>query len=336
MLRLFVLWRMNLTPKIKIALDETRMLVLGVQILIGFQLRGAFEAGFDRLPHLSRYLDAVALLLMIFAFGLLVLPGPFHRVAEQGNSSGTFHGLICRLSAAALAPFAIGLGLVVGVITVQIWGAAPGIAFGSLTCLVALCSWYGVEEIAKRVDGHKERAMTEEQSNITERPKLEDRIKQMLTEARIVLPGVQALLGFQLAIVLTASFDKLSAGLKAVHGVSLLLTALSIVLLMTPAAYHRIVFRGEVSQSFERIGSVLITVATIPLALALSGDVFVVCSKIFESKQAAGAIGFLVLATLIGLWHIVPTIARRRRTREEPSSSDAGRLSGSMRVGQRL
>src|SRR4051812_317148 len=202
---------MKLTPKIKIALDETRMLVLGVQILIGFQLRGAFEAGFDRLPQFSRYLNGVALLLMIFALGLLVLPGPFHRVAEQGNCSGTFHRLVCRLTAAALAPFAIGLGLVVGVVTVQIWGPTLGIVLGSSVCLVALFSWYGIEEIAKQVEGHQERAMTQEQLNKTERPELEERIKQMLTEARIVLPGVQALLGFQLAIVLTDSFEKLSA-----------------------------------------------------------------------------------------------------------------------------
>jgi len=31
---------MELTKKIKIALDETRMLILGAQILLGFQFRG--------------------------------------------------------------------------------------------------------------------------------------------------------------------------------------------------------------------------------------------------------------------------------------------------------
>jgi hypothetical protein len=36
--------------KLKIALEETRMLVLGAQVLLGFQLRGAFEDGFEDLP----------------------------------------------------------------------------------------------------------------------------------------------------------------------------------------------------------------------------------------------------------------------------------------------
>jgi hypothetical protein len=35
--------KMKLAQKIKIALDETRMLVLGVQILLGFQFRGVFR-----------------------------------------------------------------------------------------------------------------------------------------------------------------------------------------------------------------------------------------------------------------------------------------------------
>jgi hypothetical protein len=40
----------KLSGKVKIALDETRMLILGVQILVGFQFRIVFEDAFDRLP----------------------------------------------------------------------------------------------------------------------------------------------------------------------------------------------------------------------------------------------------------------------------------------------
>ena len=44
------------------------------------------------------------------------------------------------------------------------------------------------------------------------------KIDYALTEARIVLPGAQALLGFQFAIVLTAGFAELSSVEKALHG----------------------------------------------------------------------------------------------------------------------
>jgi Family of unknown function (DUF6328) len=96
---------------------------------------------------------------------------------------------------------------------------------------------------------------------------LHAKIEQLLTEARVVLPGAQALFGFQLAIVLTQSFERLPSMSKAVHAASLFLVALAIVMLMAPAAYHRIVYAGEDTQDMYRIGSALVTVATVPLAL---------------------------------------------------------------------
>jgi len=52
---------MELSKKVKIALDETRMLILGAQILLGFQFRGPFSDGFDQLPTGARYLAGLAL-----------------------------------------------------------------------------------------------------------------------------------------------------------------------------------------------------------------------------------------------------------------------------------
>ena len=40
---------MELSKKVKVALDETRMLILGAQILLGFQFRGVFGDGYDQL-----------------------------------------------------------------------------------------------------------------------------------------------------------------------------------------------------------------------------------------------------------------------------------------------
>jgi hypothetical protein len=54
---------MKIAQKVKIALDETRMLVLGAQILIGFQFRGVFQDLYSELPAPSRYLNGLALLL---------------------------------------------------------------------------------------------------------------------------------------------------------------------------------------------------------------------------------------------------------------------------------
>jgi len=68
------------------------------------------------------------------------------------------------------------------------------------------------------------------------------------------------------------------------HAVSVFLVAIAVVLLMAPAAYHRIVYAGEVSEDMHRVGSALVTAATVPLALGLAGDVCVVITKIAGSQ----------------------------------------------------
>jgi hypothetical protein len=37
--------------KVKTAMDETRLLILGAQILLGFHLNGAFQSGFGKRVH---------------------------------------------------------------------------------------------------------------------------------------------------------------------------------------------------------------------------------------------------------------------------------------------
>src|SRR5579871_6348363 len=103
--------RMELSKKVKTALDETRMLILGGQILLGFELRGVFADGFDRLPRHARLLDAVGLGLMVVVVALLIAPEPYHRIVEDGNDSGRFHDLVTDIADLALLPFALALAI---------------------------------------------------------------------------------------------------------------------------------------------------------------------------------------------------------------------------------
>ena len=301
---------MELGKKVKVALDEARMLILGAQVLIGFQLRGVFQNAFDALPAWSRYLDGLALLLMVCTLGLLIFPGPYHRIVEQGNNSGRFHELTGTAVSWALAPFAVSLGLVVGIACERVWGPLGGSTAGLAAGLIAFGFWYGLGEFGKGVAGKMERAVSMQNRQEFEDPGLHEKIDAMLTEARVILPGVQALLGFQLAIVLTEAFEKLTPGLKSLHGSALLLLCLSVLLLMAPAAYHRIVYAGEDSAQFHKLGSWLITLATLPLALGLAADVFVVATRIWSSASAWWIASLFSLVFLVVAWHIVPLAVR--------------------------
>src|SRR5258708_29664047 len=76
---------MNVEKKFKMALDETRLLMLGTQIFFGFQFNGIFQTAFDTLPVRARWLDAAALILMTVTLGCLIAPSARHRIAEEGQ-----------------------------------------------------------------------------------------------------------------------------------------------------------------------------------------------------------------------------------------------------------
>ena len=153
---------------------------------------------------------------------------------------------------------------------------------------------------------------------------LETKIKQVLTEARVVLPGVQALLGFQLAAMLTEAFGKLPKSSQYMHLLSLGLLAVSMVLLMSPAAFHRIVERGEDSERLHRFSSTMVVLALVPLALGIAGDFYVVLNKVLENATASIALAVASLVFFFGLWFGV-TLAVRVRGEETSKRSKSER-----------
>jgi len=89
---------------------------------------------------------------------------------------------------------------------------------------------------------------------------LEREANHVIEEARMVLPGIQALFGFQLVAVFNNRFETaLSPQEQTLHLAALVLVTLAIVLIMAPAAYHRQAERGRVSRYFIDLASNLLT-----------------------------------------------------------------------------
>jgi len=142
---------------------------------------------------------------------------------------------------------------------------------------------------------------------------LHTRIEQMLTESRVMLPGAQAILGFQFAVMLSKSFDQLPPSAHVVHIAALALVAFAVILLMTPAAIHRIAFGGEDTERFHTIGGRFVVAAAVPLGLGISLELYVALVRATQSPALAIA-GACAIATLFaGLWFVQPLLLRRRR-----------------------
>jgi uncharacterized membrane protein len=301
----------SLKDKVQNALDESRMLVLGAQLLLGFQYRAGFESGFESLPASSRVLIGATLVLLILAIVLLILPATYHRVVEEGEETERFHRFILRIMAITLVPVALGLDVYIA--AAKAAGARAGVLTGTAVFLTAAFFWYGLLFLKKRGKGGATVAQSKAGED-REPTGLRDKIKHVLTEARVVLPGVQALLGFQLATMLLESFDKLPPSSKQVHLASLILIALSTICLMAPAAYHRIVEEGEETEGFHRFASWMVLCGLAPLALGICGELFVVVRKISDSPALALAGSLVMLAFAYWLWFGF-TPARRRDQR---------------------
>src|ERR1043166_5007574 len=99
--------------------------------------------------------------------------------------------------------------------------------------------------------------------------------QQTIDEARMVLPGIQALFGFQLVAVFNARFTQLSFTDQLLHFSALVLVAIATALIMTPAPYHRQAELGTVSEYFVRMASTIIAIAMVPLMLGLCLDVYI-------------------------------------------------------------
>jgi hypothetical protein len=307
----------SLQKKLKTALDETRLLVLGAQVLLGFQFQSVFQEAFSELSWLARALVALALLLMVTTLGLLIAPSLQHRIVEQGRTTERIFRVTGYMAGAALLPFAISLGIDHYAVFERLFGPAAGYAAGAMFLVVALGFWYGLEYLSKRA---KEIPMSKNKD--AEHTPLSTKIDEMLTEARVVLPGAQALLGFQLTVVLTRAFEQLPTSSKLVHAAALTLVAFAVILLMAPAAFHRIAFHGEDSEDFHRIGSRFVVAATLPLAMGIAGDLYVAVGKIAETNVLGIAAALAAMIVLVTLWYVQPYLLRRKMAPQRVARSD--------------
>lgn len=305
---------MELSEKVKVAIEETRILILGAQILLGFGFSSVFSDRFDELPAYARYADGIGLGFLVCAVGMLVAPSPYHRIVEQGQDSGRIHHFATVIADLALLPFALALGVGLFIGTQGIFSnGAVSLAAGTTGAGAALALWYGVPQLRKKFVGETERMITRGQRDKRIDTPLQVKLEQLLTEARVVLPGAQALLGFQLAIVLTRTFEQLPPTSMGVHAASLFLVALAIIMLMASAPYHRIVYAGEEAPDVYRVGSALVTGATLPLGLGMAGDVYVVIAKISGYVAIGSFAGGLAFLLLSALWYGYPLIVAHRR-----------------------
>ncbi len=264
----------KLKDKIENGLNDVRILILGGQVLIGAELRVFFEPDLSAIPHATQVAQLIGCGLMILGLGPLMLPAAYHQLVNEGEDTPEISKLTGTVLNYGLAPLRSrsGGGPVDG-------GPENRRNPHSLDfrnshrrpCPGALVRSRIHESPQHQIeDDFKDDGQAKNGDKGTP---LTDKIKQVLTETRMVLPGTQALLGFQVVIFLMQEFDKLPSVSKWIHFGSLIAVSLSAILLITPAAYHRIAFKGEDSEEFRIVAARLMLGAMFFLGLG-SAEIF--------------------------------------------------------------
>jgi uncharacterized membrane protein len=141
---------------------------------------------------------------------------------------------------------------------------------------------------------------------------LAEAVQYLLDETRMVLPGIQALFGFQLVSVFSERFTELSQFHQQLHFAAITLVVISIALVMTPAAYHRHQEVFEVTHTFVVASTRLLLLAMAPLAVALCLDFYLIAQFIVDGPWAH-AFSVLLFAVLVFFWEIFPRSRRLHR-----------------------
>jgi hypothetical protein len=137
---------------------------------------------------------------------------------------------------------------------------------------------------------------------------LDECMRHIIEEARVILPGIQALFGFQTIAVFNERFEKIASYAKACHLLGLALVILTIALVMTPATYYR-ARGGKATPAMERISTSMIRGALAPFALGLALDMFTVINVATGALLISIAAGSATFLLLVSLWFVLPARA---------------------------
>ena len=154
------------------------------------------------------------------------------------------------------------------------------------------------------------RTVTFMEKKLTKRSEIDAEMRNIIEEARVILPGVQALFGFQTIAVFNDRFEELETYAKICHVLGLAMVILTVAMVMTPAVYYR-ACGGIATGPMTRVSARMIRGALGPLAAGLALDMFtviyVVTSRLIISVVAAvGTFGLLAV-----LWLAVPMAGRK-------------------------
>jgi Family of unknown function (DUF6328) len=147
----------------------------------------------------------------------------------------------------------------------------------------------------------------------TRAERIDRELVELLNELRVGLPGVQFLFAFLLTVPFQARGRNIGSFDRNVYLVTLVAAAVATVLLIAPAAQHRVLFRQHDKEGLLRRSSRSAYAGLVVLALAIPSAVLLVVDVLVGRSLAWTLAG--VIAAMLAWWWIVQPLVKRRTER---------------------
>jgi hypothetical protein len=147
--------------------------------------------------------------------------------------------------------------------------------------------------------------------------RIDRELVELLNELRVGLPGVQFLFAFLLTVPFQARGRNISSFDRDVYLVTLVAAAVATVLLIAPAAQHRVLFRQHDKEGLLRRSSRSAYAGLVVLALAIPSAVMLVVD-VLVGRALGWTLASVIAAMLAWWWIAVPVAERRREEMAEP------------------
>jgi steroid 5-alpha reductase family enzyme len=134
---------------------------------------------------------------------------------------------------------------------------------------------------------------------------------ELVEEHRLAMPGTQVLFAFLLVLPFQQRFQELSSHQTYVYYAALLCAAVAIVLLITPTAAHRLLWRHGDKDALLRVSTITGIAATAFLAAGMTASVYLITDFLF-GEPATAVVTSVLAGLFVAFWYGLPLVRRLR------------------------
>jgi amino acid transporter len=155
----------------------------------------------------------------------------------------------------------------------------------------------------------------------TREERIDRELMELLNELRVALPGVQVLFAFLLIVPFQQTAARITDFQRDVYFVTLASAAVATVLLIAPAAHHRVLFRQHDKEALLRRSNRSALAGLVVLGLAMCSAVLLVVDVLFSMTLGWLTAGCLAVL-LLWWWIAVPFWHRAHNEQDVPEDDD--------------